>query len=377
MDSKTLAVHTARIATLALIVAVAACEEEVTVAPPGLPPQIATQQSYVKGSRSLPNNDVYALLAVSNGELWIGTEQGIARFPSLTATQHDGPSDIVNELNGLPNPKVRDMVELLGKVYVATWGGGIGIYDIAGNAWTSRNVADGLTHPYVADAEVAADELGGRVYFATSDGVSIYDPAANSFTPFDNLTREVVSTVAVRNSTGGFERWYGPRVETVEDDPPPPMPDAGITISRGANTVFTVTTENSGLPEPNVNAIYYDPLDPAAAEGIFWVGTSSAGVSRVSVDQSLWTTYTPTSGLPSSTVYSVTRAAAPVGGSTIWVATQDGVARLKGDGEWQGYNTGGGLAADRVRVVYSPDASRLWIGYVGGGAARLDAQGAK
>ncbi len=374
MDSKTLAVRAARFATLSLIVAVAACDDDVTVPAPELPPQIQTTQTYAKGSKSLPNNDVFAILAVSNGELWMGTEQGIARYPSLSATQHSGSADIVNELNGLPNPKVRDMVEHDGKVYVATWGGGFGIYDVADDAWTAKNVADGLTHPFVADIAVLVDE--NKLYFATNDNVSIYDPAANSFTEFDDLTRPVVSSVAVRNTTAGFESWYGPRVESVEDESTGQLPDAGITVSRGS-TVIDYTTENSGLPEPNINAIYFDADDPQAAEGIFWVATSTKGISRVSVDSAIWTNFNMTHGLPSNTIYSVTRAAAPGGGSTIWVATQNGVARLKNDGTWQGYNTGGGLTHDRVRLVYSPDGAGLWIGYVNGGAARLNAAGAE
>ena len=369
MDSKTLAVHAARFATLSLIVAVAACEDDVVVQPPDPLQKITTTQTYSKNAKGLPNSDVYAILAPSNGELWIGTEQGIARYPSLTATQHSGADDIVNELNGLPNPKVRDMVEHEGKVYVATWGGGFGIYDIAGDAWSARNVVDGLRHPFVADIEVSADE--GRIYFATNDGVSIYDPAGDSFTSFDDLTRPVVSSVAVRNSSAGFERWYGPRVESVEDESTGPLPDAGITVSRGGS-VLEYTTDNSGLPEPNVNNIFFDEDDPQAAEGIFWVATSTKGLSRVSVEEATWTSFTMTEGLPSNTIYMVTRAESPGGGSTIWAATQNGVARLQNNGVWQGYNTGGGLSADRVRVVYSPDGNGLWIGYVNGGAARLD-----
>lgn len=372
MDSKTLAVRAARFATLSLIVAVAACEDDVTVAPPEAPPQISTTQTYVKGSKGLPNNDVYAILAVSNGELWIGTEQGIAKYPSLTATAHSGSQDIVNELNGLPNPKVRDMVEFQGKVYVATWGGGFGIYDVAGDSWTSKTVADGLRHAYVSDIAISTGET--RLYFATNDGVSIYDPAGQSFTSFDDLTRPVVSSVAVRNTSAGFERWYGPKVESIEDESTQQLPDAGITVSRGSQ-VLEYTTVNSGLPEPNVNAILFDEADPAAAEGIFWVATSTKGISRVNVDNSQWTTFTAVNGLPSNIVYSVTRAAGP-GGQTIWVGTQNGVARLRNDGTWQGYNTGGGLSHDRVRLVYSPDGTALWIGYVNGGAARVNAAGA-
>lgn len=374
LDSKrTLAVHASRfvasLAALSMItVFVAGCEEDpTTVAPPPPPPQIATTQTYADGSTGLPDNQVFAMLTVSNGEFWIGTEQGIARYASVSATQRmPNPDGIINELNGLPNPKVRDLAELNGKVYVATWGGGIAIYDVAGNTWTSRSVANGLRNGSITDIEVSPTE--NKVYLATNDGVSIYWPASDFFDSFTTLTRPVVGAVAVRNSSGGFERWYAPRVETIEDESQGPLPAAGITVSRGAS-VFTYTMVNSGLPEANVNAIFYDPT---TGDDVFWVATANHGVSQVSVDQSTWTTYTTVQGLPSNTVYSVARV-----DGTIWVATQNGVARLKGNGTWQGYNTGGGLSADRVRKVYSDDGERLWIGYVSNGAARLNPSSAQ
>jgi ligand-binding sensor domain-containing protein len=138
-------------------------------------------------------------------------------------------------------------------------------------------------------------------------------------------------------------------------------------VSRGS-AVYVYTEENSGLPESNVNAIYFDDDDD-----LFWVAVSTQGVSSVDVDNSIWTNYTTVQGLPSNTVYSVTRAASPEVGSTstIWVATQNGIARLKSDGTWQGYSTSGGLSSDRVRRVYSDNGLNLWCGYIAGGAARL------
>ncbi len=373
-SNRTLAVGVARLAALSLVVAIAACGDDSTLPPPPeAAPQVQTTQTYSKDSKGLPNGDVYAMLTLSNGEFWIGTEQGIARYPSINATQHSGAADIVNELNGLPNPKVRDMIEFGNKVYVATWGGGFAIYDIAGDSWSSRGVANGIADPSLADADPSTSV--NKVYFATNDGVCIYDTGTNSISTFAVLSRPVVSAVSVRDTPGGVERWYGPRVETIEDDPTGTLPAAGITVSRGASTVFRYTEENSGLPEPNVTAIFHD-VD-GGGDDIYWVSTANKGVSRVDVSDATWSTYTSVQGLPSNTVYSVTRAAAPGGGSTIWVATQNGIARLEGNGTWQGYNTAGGLSSDRVRLVYSDDGARLWIGYVNGGAARINPASAK
>jgi ligand-binding sensor domain-containing protein len=348
---------------LGLIASFAACEEDVTVPPPPPNPQIPVSQTYSKGSTGLPNNDVFALLTLSNGEFWIGTEQGIARYASISATSRiSGPDGIINELNGLPNPKVRDMAELAGDVYVATWGGGFAIYDIATDTWATRSTADGLRNGSISDIEVSLTE--GKVYLATNDRISIYTPSTDTFSEFLLVTREVTSTVEVRDTPGGVERWYGPRVDTIEGGPG--LIDAGITVSLGTSTVFDYTQENSALPEPDVNAIYFD-----ADSDLFWVAFSNQGLASVDADLSIWTIYTAAQGLPSNTVYSVARAASPEGGSTMWAATQNGVARLKSNGTWQGYNTSGGLSADRVRDVYSDDGSRLWVGYITGGAAKL------
>jgi ligand-binding sensor domain-containing protein len=301
---------------------------------------------------------VFAFLALSNGEFWIGTAAGIARYPDVNATTRPA-QDLVNEINGLPNPKVRAMAEFSGKVYVATWGGGLGVYDIAGDSWTTLTTADGLLDNYVADVAVSPTE--NLLYFATNAGVSIYDPAADAFEDFetgDGLLDKLVSAVQVVDNGGTVERWYGPRLD--EKVLPALLPFHGITVAKGAATVYGYTTENSGLAEPNVNDIFHD-----AVRGVFWVAYSTKGIAEVNVPGSTWMSHTMVQGLPSNTVFSLTRAA-----GTVWAGTQNGLAKLQ-NGKWQGYNTGGGLQADRVRAVYSDNGERLWVGFVDGGAARV------
>jgi len=344
-----------------VVMAVAACDDTTTVAPPDKPPQIKTLKSYTKTSdgKGLPSNDVYSFLTVSNGEFWIGTAAGIARYPDVSSTVRKG--DVVNAVNGLPNPKVTCMVEYAGKVYAATWGGGIGVYDIAGNSWTQIVVtASGLQSPYVADIAVSPTPTEKKLYFATNDGVTIYDPAGNTFTHFtDDLIDKIVSSVEVTETEGVVQRWYGPRVDAKLAESEFAL--HGITVSKGASAVYEYKTTNSGLVEPNVNDLYYDTVD-----SLYWVSYSTTGMSAVDVTAKTWTNHTFVDGLPSNTVFSVTRAA-----NTIWAGTQGGLAKHLPNGKWQGYAQSGGLQANRVRRVYSDDGSRLWVGFVEGGAARV------
>jgi len=362
-----------KIALVAIVLALAAlvaCEDEVSAPPPpAAPAQITTVSSYYKTTNSkgqqngLPSNDVYAFLAVSNGEFWIGTAQGIARYPDQNSVTR-GVDSYVNEINGLPNPKVRAMAEYNGKVYVATWGGGVGVYDVAGDTWSAlQETTNGLRDNSVADIKVVPAE--DRIYFATNNAVSIYNPTAGTFTSFTWLLDPLVSAAEVVDLSGVTYRWYGPRMD--ERIPADSVSSHGITVARSVGPVIKYTTVNSDLPEPNVNDIYFDDV-----RGTFFVAMSTKGISEVDFGASTWTTYDDSDGLPSGTVYGVTRA-----DGKIWAATQNGLARLKGDGNWQGYRRGGGLQSDRVRVVYSPDGERLYVGFIDGGAARVDPASAK
>ena len=358
---------------LGLAALVAACEEEVTVEPPDPVEQIQYARSYVLADNGLPNNEVTSFLVLGNGELWIGTHAGVARYPNIGAEQS---TDIVTEVSGLPHPQVRDMAEHNGKVYVGTWGGGIGIYDVAGDVWSQiRPAPTGLTDGFIGS--VASSPTEDRVYLASNNGVFIYNPVDETFTHFstiddgipptsaDGQMQAIVSTLAVQEDAGVVQRWYAPRVEVRL--PADRRMLHGITVSTAATT-FKYTTTNSGLVEPNVNDVYYD-----AQDGSFWVAYVSKGISRVNVAQKTWVHYDLVDGLLSNTVLAITRAKDndPTSNDTvIWAATQNGLAKLVNN-RWQSYAVANGLPSSRLRSVFSDDGVRLWAGFVDAGAVRI------
>jgi ligand-binding sensor domain-containing protein len=346
--------------SFALLAAQAACSDDTTTPePPPPPPQISTQAAYYEGSTGLPDNDVYSILVTTGGEVWMGTATGISIYPNVNTTTRSG--EVINELNGLPNRIVRKMIEYDGRIYVATFGGGVGIYDMGSSTWTTRGTKDGLPDGHVSD--VVALPAENRVYMATDLGVGIYNPVLDQITTFTPLDK-LVSCVEAIDYGGTFERWYGPRVDMHFE--PTDGNLHGITVARGTTT-FNMTLANCPLPEARVNDIFYDGV-----RDVFWVSLATTGLAEVSVPNSTWTFYSTVEGLPSNTVYSVARAA-----DCVWAGTQAGLARLRSDGTWQSYARAGGLQADRVRLVYSDDGERLWLGFVEGGAARVNAASAQ
>jgi ligand-binding sensor domain-containing protein len=116
-----------------------------------------------------------------------------------------------------------------------------------------------------------------------------------------------------------------------------------------------------------VNDIYYDSVDDS-----YWVAYVAKGISEVNVTAKTWTNHTLVQGLPSNTVYSITRAAdnENKNNTVIWAATQGGLAKLV-NSHWESYGLSGGLPSDRVRRVYSDDGQNLWVGLVNAGAVRI------
>ena len=364
---------------LGLVAIIAACEDDPTIPPPPeQPPQIGYNRAYTRGTNGLPDvregNEVTSFAVLSDGQFWIGTAAGVARYADTGAAQS---TEIVNEVNGLPHPQVRGIVEHGGKVYVGTWGGGIGVYDMTADSWSQiRPGPTGLTDGFISGIASSPTEVPSRIYFSTNNGVFIYDPAGDTFTHFDTVDddleetdlvtpkiQQVVSDVEVHEEAGVVQRWYAPRVEVRLSAAE--VPRHGITISKPATT-YKYTKANSGLAEPNVNDVYYDSVT-----NTFWVAYVNKGVSQVDVAGPTWKTYNLVQGLPSNTVMSITRAKDNTSAnSVIWAATQNGLAKLV-NGHWESYGVAGGLPSSRLRSVFSDNGQRLWVGFVDAGAVRI------
>ena len=359
---------------LLAIIVVVACEDTVTPPPPEPPPQINVNYRYTLSSAfpqdttsGLQSNNAFDIIVDSQDRTWVATQAGVSRFQGKTG---DGTW---NQNNVLPNPKCRALLEHNGKLWVGTWGGGVGVYDMGGNTWSILDTDSGLVNDMVGDIS----GVGDSIFIATNDGASIYvdDDQLEMVNRWhtvpigrnNGILTDVISVVLVaQTSTRGMEVWYGPRVQSVLT--PEEKNNHGITVFREGQFLPTYyTTVNSDLAEPNVNDIFFDEDTE-----LFWLAFANSGIASVDVDAKTWTYYTMADGLPSDITYSVTKA-----GDVIWVGTQGGVARLKSDGKWQGYGRAGGLPADRVRRVYSNEASKLWACFIEDGAALLDPNSAE
>jgi hypothetical protein len=246
-----------------LTLPLAACDDTTKPPPPEPGPQIGVERHYkeqLDGTTQigLQSNDVYDCVVMSDQALWVGNEEGVTVFGDIADTRRTAAYD---QNNGLPNPKVRTIVESDGKVYVGTWGGGVGIYDMGADTWSSVGTLDGLINSQVSDLAVDDD---GAIIIATNAGVSRYDPTTGDVESYamvrtqpgqrevlGDLLDEFVSAIEIAHTPRGKEYWYMPRWEASIE--PGDRGNHGITVARGA---FNAPIQTDTLVASKDNTIY-------------------------------------------------------------------------------------------------------------------------
>jgi len=193
-----------------LLIAAVGCDDKPTrPEPPPTPSQIRVDhysEANANPARRLPDNDVYDVFVDSQNRLWMSTNSGLAMAVNDTVTVFD-------EFD-LPNRQARGIAELNGKIFVGTWGGGVGVYD--GTNWTAIKASgQGLVDNQVFS--IATDDTSA--WIGTVNGASQYidnrPPAQTWIQHSGRLSNSrIVRVVNVPpllsvNPRRGPEVWFG------------------------------------------------------------------------------------------------------------------------------------------------------------------------
>lgn len=205
---------------------------------------------YNTSNSSIPDNVIRCLTEDAQGNVWIGTDNGIARYNGNNFVVFDSSNA------NLPVNQIRSLAfDSLGNLWVGTFQAGLVIYD--GQSWTAYNSQNSA----LPDDQVRAVNFdkSGSVWLGTTGGVvqindegwSIYD-IFNSPLMANNIN--CIFTDA-QNST-----WVG----TVNGG-----------LSRHTGSVWTTYThQNSNLLDNTV----YDVTDDVF--GNLWFATPAQGLGR-------------------------------------------------------------------------------------------------
>ncbi len=288
---------------------------------------------------ALAGESILALLEDREGNLWIGTETGglhILRDQRFRA---------IGTREGLTSDATTAVVEdAAGRLWVGTNGGGL-------NVLQRDDALEGATRVNPVHAALVSDVIlslaaasNGDVWVGTPDGLNrVRGNAADAYTSADGLPDDFIRSLLVDND-GSL--WIGTRHGM-----------AHWTLANGAPVHKTVYTKANGLGSDLVGAMVRD------ARGNLWVATL-AGLSRLMNGRI--TNYTRVDGLASDVV----TALLPRMDGTVLVGTQDSGWNL-----WDGakFSTvkDAALQQTSVRAILADGSNHLWFA-TGSGIARCD-----
>lgn len=315
----------------------------------------------------LPQNTVHAVAQTKDGYIWIGTEEGLARFDGIGFTVFDKQNTpelksnyirtlLADRLGALWIGTAEGLVRMLdGKFTLFTTNEGLpsdtiqAVYeDREGNLWVATATGLGLfksgglttftTRERLISGSIQAlfEDADGALWMATPYGVGrVKDSKFNNYTVRDGLASNSVR--AIQQDRDG-RLWFGSL--------------GGLTsYSQGR---FTTYTTRDGLPNDRIIALH------AGRDGDLLVGTAG-GLSRFTNGR--FTGFSAGDALSTSTVLSLLEDLE----GNLWVGTESGGINLLKDTKFTTYTTRNGLSNDLVKSIYGDEQGNIWIGTDGGG----------
>ena len=363
----------------------------------------------------LPQTSAQAVARTRDGYLWVGTQEGLARFDGVRFTVYDSGTE-----PAIPNKDICVLqVDSMGRLWIGTRSG-IAIYE--NGRFTSFNRIPELAHAYI---RAIVEGSGGRIWVGTENGLfevgggraRVFDASYGLQDSRIRALQEDRNGVLWVGTASGLQRFDGKRFDTVslgsggdisvtamlEDNDGTLWMGAATgalyhqtagdhfdtvaaagrlgsivrVLTRDHNGNLWIGTRNGGLVRYNKGQFSALTTNLFAAsdlrslledsEGSLWVGTYGVGLVRLRDGKFM------AAGEPEGLQGNVTWTIAPRRAGGVWVGSDGGLSSYA-NGKFEHVAGPRGHEHAPVRSVVE-DSSALWVGTEGAGVFRLDAHG--
>lgn len=321
--------------------------------------------------QGLPQDSVRAIAQAPDGALWLGTDEGLARFDGADFTVYRQSAD------GLPGSLITTLIAARdGSIWVGTLAG---VSRLRDGRFTNYTGANGLGTPTVSDLFESADgtiwAVGGRVVTAfRRDAIVNYGPEHG--VPAEGLRELVQTTDGMLLGVGFAEvvRFDGQRFQRYANHAE--LADsfgASLTIDR-EGVLWIGTSRGLVTVDRHAKARRYDAADGVPAvpvraviadrDGTIWIGTPN-GLARRTGDHfervsapglragvSVWDLFEDRDG-------------------GLWVGTSSGLHRFR-EQQFTMFGTPEGFPSDKPTAVWEDPKGTLWIGFQDAGVLAVD-----
>lgn len=268
----------------------------------------------------LPDNMIQALLVDSGGGLWIGTRSsGLARLK-------DGLVKTFNRREGLPNEAIRRLYQdKSGVIWIGTDGGGLIEYQ--NGTFRAFTKHDGLPDNTIVGI---SSDASGNLWVATPAGAARLNNGRITAYPFAYKSIDSVSAVLVTHDNA---LWFG----TVDG------------LFRVADDRTIRFSTRDGLPNNYIHSLYED------SSGALWIGTAN-GLSRYCKGH--FASFTEREGMSAKEISSIFEDRE----HNLWVGTLGGGLNLFTKGSFSTITTAHGLTANTILPVLEDKDGAMWLG---------------
>jgi diguanylate cyclase (GGDEF)-like protein len=274
-----------------------------------LSPERKSCEAISAGPDGMPGGKVYAVFIDRRGYLWVSVyNEGLARCDPATGVwrryRHNGrhgslPDDIVNFLHE----------DERGELWVGT-NEGLARYEAASDSFEEMGSVTELRDP-LSSTPISAmeDDFSGGLWFGTSrEGLDYWDRSKGKLEHYaydpareDSLSDDFV-TVLGRDAQGRL--WVGT--------------NRGLNrFEKGRFIRYLYDPRKpAGVSSDSIRDIFLD------SHKIMWIGTAGGGIMRYEAETDSFVSYTMSDGLPNDTIMRVLEDDS----GDLWVATQAGLA---------------------------------------------------
>jgi ligand-binding sensor domain-containing protein/signal transduction histidine kinase len=226
--------------------------------------------------KGLPVNNVKALVADKEGNIWIGTDKGLAVLNPKTSLIKTYIHDKANE-NSIPDNAINCLfVDKEGIIWIGTWKG-LAKYDIENQQFTQ------VYTQFKDRVQSIFKDEDGELWVGTRDGLIRIESEIAATTYLHDIQNEKSIASSYINCISQVEK----------DKILIGTSNGGLSRFNKKTGLFEHFTVNHGLQSNNVNFIIQ------GNEGKLWIGTDK-GLSRIDFDNKRIRTYMPQDGLASA-----------------------------------------------------------------------------
>src|SRR3984885_9143912 len=277
----------------------------------------------------LPQTSVQAIARTPDGYLWVGTQEGLARFDGVRFTVFDSSNE-----PAIPSKYITVLfVDRAGRLWIGTRSG---VAVLESGRFKPFKTIEGIAHAYV---HAITDGGAGHLWVGTEDGLfEVGGASTHSFAASSGLPD---SRIRALHEARDGALWIG----------------TGSGLLRFDGKHFEAVPLGQGSTEVPVTAIHED------ADGTLWMGTVSGGLYRGS--QHHFDAVAKPGHLGS-----IVRALTRDRDGNLWIATNGGGLVRWRDGKFSTLASNLFASSD-LHSLLEDDEGSLWIGSHGAGLLRL------